>query len=167
VEGSRRAGFRHLTRQSSAPETPRALFRDLPRDADVPFLWGHQDRILERYEDRVATPDLALELPTGTGKTLIGLLVAEWRRRAHGERVLYLSPTRQLAHQVGSLASRYGIGAKVCLRPAYEGLDLWQSSEAVAVTTYSSLRAMTGAYRALAALLGTIARPPDGGPDGR
>jgi len=191
VEGSRRAGFRHLTRQSSAPETPRALFRDLPRDADVPFLWGHQDRILERYEDRVATPDLALELPTGTGKTLIGLLVAEWRRRAHGERVLYLSPTRQLAHQVGSLASRYGIGAKVCLRPAYEGLDLWQSSEAVAVTTYSSLfnyrprftapqalilddahaaddyvaghwtvivdrRAMTGAYRALAALLAPL-----------
>lgn len=94
------------------------MFRDLSRDADVRFLWGHQDRILERYEEHVGTADVALELPTGTGKTLIGLLIAEWRRQARDERVLYMCPTRQLAHQVGALAQRYGIDAQVCLRPS-------------------------------------------------
>jgi Rad3-related DNA helicase len=37
--------------------------------------------MLEGYEGQIDAADLALELPTGTGKTLIGLLIAEWRRR--------------------------------------------------------------------------------------
>lgn len=139
VEKSSRAGFRRINRKSGTPSSPRVLFRDLPRDPDVRFLWGHQDRILERYEQGAETRDLALELPTGTGKTLIGLLIAEWRRRAREERVLYLCPTRQLAHQVGALAARYGIEAEVCLRPNYTGLDLWQGGDVVAVTTYAAL----------------------------
>lgn len=134
-----RATFRHPHRTSAAPESPRTLFRDLPRDADIPFLWGHQDRILERYEGHVERTDLALELPTGTGKTLIGLLIAEWRRQARNERVLYLCPTRQLAHQVSALASSYGIRAQVSLTPTYDGLDSWQDGDAVAITTYSSI----------------------------
>jgi superfamily II DNA or RNA helicase len=60
---------------------------------------------LERYEGHVGRTDLALELPTGTGKTLVGLLIAEWRRQTGNERVLYLCATRQLAHQVSALAS--------------------------------------------------------------
>ncbi|SKT79382.1 DEAD/DEAH box helicase [Mycobacteroides abscessus subsp. massiliense] len=83
--------------------------------------------------------DLALELPTGTGKTLIGLLIAEWRRRHKRERALYVCPTRQLAHQVGAQAARYGINAKVCLKPNYDGLPHWQSSDAIAISTYSAL----------------------------
>lgn len=137
--GSQRAGFRRVTHSGEAPSSPRTLFRDLARDPEVRFLWGHQDRVLERYEERIEKLDLALELPTGTGKTLIGLLIAEWRRRARKERVLYLCPTRQLVHQVGTLAQRYGVNAQVCLRPEYKGLDLWQGGDAVAISTYSSL----------------------------
>ena len=128
-----------MARATSAPPNPRELFRDLSRDEGFPFLWGHQDRILERYEEQVETPDIALELPTGTGKTLIGLLIAEWRRQALEERVLYLCPTRQLAHQVGALAEGYGITARVCLRPEYDGLIDWQQGDALAISTYSSL----------------------------
>src|SRR4051812_44878042 len=135
----RRAGFRRISRSAAAAASPRSLFRDLPRDPDVPFLWGHQDRILEGYEAHVDVSDLALELPTGTGKTLIGLLIAEWRRRSEGERVLYLCPTRQLAHQVGALADRYGIAVAVSLRPDYAGLDRWQNGDVLAVSTYSAL----------------------------
>ena len=135
----RRAGFRRISRSTAAAASPRSLFRDLPRDPDVPFLWGHQDRILEGYEAHVDVSDLALELPTGTGKTLIGLLIAEWRRRSEGERVLYLCPTRQLAHQVGALADRYGIDVAVSLRPDYAGLDRWQNGDVLAVSTYSAL----------------------------
>jgi hypothetical protein len=95
--------------------------------------------MLEQYEEHAEARDVALELPTGTGKTLIGLLIAEWRRQARRERVLYLCPTRQLVYQVGVLAEAYGIKIETCLRPDYEGLDRWQNSDAVAVSTYSSL----------------------------
>ena len=75
----------------------------------------------------------------GTGKTLIGLLIAEWRRQRRGERALYLCPTRQLAYQVGAQAARYGINAQVCLTPEYEGLTSWQGGDAVAISTYAAL----------------------------
>jgi len=139
MNGRRRASFRHVSGAAAPADSPRALFRDLPRDPDVPFLWEHQGRILEGYEEAAEESDLALELPTGTGKTLIGLLIAEWRRRAFGERVVYLCPTRQLVHQVGALARLYGIDAQVCLRPEYEGIDRWQSGDVIAIGTYAAL----------------------------
>ncbi|ORV80839.1 hypothetical protein AWC11_27660 [Mycobacterium interjectum] len=94
---------------------------------------------MEAYEKLPAEKDLALELPTGTGKTLIGLLVAEWRRRSKRERALYVCPTRQLAHQVGAQAALYGINAMVCLAPDYDGLAMWHGGDAVAISTYSAL----------------------------
>jgi superfamily II DNA or RNA helicase len=104
VSSPKRRSFRPVEVDKHASSTPRALFRDLPRQAGVPFLWAHQDRVLEAYEQVPSEQDLALELPTGTGKTLIGLLIAEWRRRYKRERALYVCPTRQLAHQVGAQA---------------------------------------------------------------
>lgn len=135
----RRASFRRVASAGGLAANPRELFRDLQRDARVPYLWEHQGRILERYEEHFDTPHVALELPTGTGKTLIGLLIAEWRRRARGERALYLCPTRQLVHQVAALAPRYGIRAEVCLTPDYDGLEDWLEGRSLAVSTYSAL----------------------------
>ena len=139
MSSPKRPGFRSVKLDSQSPSTPRALFRDLPRESDVKFLWAHQDRVLEAYEALTSVQDLALELPTGTGKTLIGLLIAEWRRRHNRERALYVCPTRQLAHQVGAQATRYGINAKVCLKPTYDGLAQWQGGDAIAISTYSAL----------------------------
>jgi hypothetical protein len=50
------------------PPSPEALYRDLPRKPGaVPGLWLHQGDILRAYaSDHGDTPDLALELPTGT-----------------------------------------------------------------------------------------------------
>ena len=90
--------------------TPGELYHDLPRrPGAVPGLWSHQSHMLKAYTDSRNKPDLALELPTGTGKTLTGLLIAEWNRQKNNERVLYSCPTRQLAEQVRSAANREGI----------------------------------------------------------
>lgn len=45
-------------------------------------LWPAQRHVLETYSaNHVDTNDLAIELPTGAGKTLIALLIAEaWRQ---------------------------------------------------------------------------------------
>ena len=55
--------------------------------------------------------DVAIELPTGAGETLVGLLLAECRRRANSERVAYLCPNVQLARQAAVRAADYGIDA--------------------------------------------------------
>ncbi|MER5210976.1 DEAD/DEAH box helicase [Streptomyces sp. NPDC002838] len=126
--------------------TPEVLYPDLPRKpGSVPGLLVHQGDLLRRYaaEDHVSTPDLALELPTGTGKTIPALVIAEWRRRTRGERVAYACPTEQLTKQVAAAADREGIPA-VTLTGSHTAWDLtaearYVSGEAIAITTYTSV----------------------------
>ena len=82
----------------TAAENPVLLFRDLKRAPEVKFLWGHQEKVLDAYHAKhLETKDLAIELPAGTGKTLVGLLIGEFRRRNRQERVAFLCSTKQLA----------------------------------------------------------------------
>ncbi len=88
-----------LTGQS-VPETPDKLFRELTR-RKFPDVLPHQAAMMQAYAAQaVRLPDVALQLPTGSGKTLVGLLIAEWRRRKFKERIVYLCPTKQLVNQV-------------------------------------------------------------------
>ena len=139
------AKFRTTTKKSEAPESPSALFHDLSDRSDaVKYLWAHQKEILDSYHaDHLDTADVALELPTGAGKTLVGLLIAEFRRRANAERIAYLCPTRQLARQVGAQAVEYGINAHVFIgkQSRYDPSQFasYQQAEAIAITTYSGV----------------------------
>ncbi|MCA1367217.1 DEAD/DEAH box helicase [Bradyrhizobium sp. BRP14] len=105
--------FKKPATSSTVPESPDRLFLDLPR-RKYPSLYDHQGQILRSYaSNAVKASDVALQLPTGSGKTLVGLLLAEWRRRKFRERVLYLCPTRQLVNQVVSEASsKYGLNVE-------------------------------------------------------
>jgi hypothetical protein len=73
------------------------LFED-HRSTSIPKLWPWQDEVLEAYSNTAG--DAAVELPTGAGKTLIGLLVGEQHRKASRGRVAYLAGNKQLAQQV-------------------------------------------------------------------
>ena len=104
--------FKRKKKASALYDNPEALFRDR-RDRTIPGLLSHQSDILRRYqEEAFDKPNVAIELPTGSGKTLVGLLIAEYRRLTKKERVLYLCPTNQLVQQVCEQSSRkYGITA--------------------------------------------------------
>ncbi len=130
--------------QTFSTESPEALFRDL-RTRKVAGLLAHQADILRDYfHNAVSKPDVAFELPTGSGKTLVGLLLAEWRRRHFGERCVYLCTTNQLVHQVAEQAiNKYGIyvnaftGSKNEYSPT--ATSQYLNCETVAITSYSAL----------------------------
>ena len=127
------------------PPDPQSLFRNLPgRSSDIQHLWAHQDKVLSNWHSQyVDASDIALELPTGTGKTLVALLIAEFVRQTKERRVAYLCPNRQLAYQVGTLADNYSIDARVLVgrQADYdpEDYNAFEASAAVAVTTYSAI----------------------------
>jgi hypothetical protein len=135
---------RKAQQQFEAPEEM-YLRGALPRTADaVSSLWIHQGDVLRAYaDDHQDKSDLALELPTGTGKTLPGLLIAEWiRRKAEGP-VLYATPTKQLARQVLATAATEGVPARLVVGnhrhwSATDVADV-EGGEAIAITTYSSI----------------------------
>jgi superfamily II DNA or RNA helicase len=136
--------FRRVVTEHNVSQDPESLFRDLKSGSSkVQFLWSHQADILRTYMEHKDKSDIALELPTGCGKTLVGLLIGEFRRRSNGERVVYLCPTRQLAYQVGSLAEEYGINCNVFVGPQKDypqnEYSNYTMGRTIAITTYSGL----------------------------
>ncbi|TVZ06318.1 DEAD/DEAH box helicase [Trebonia kvetii] len=137
--------FKKQAARSPVPASPEALYPILSHGPDAPReLWSRQADVLRAYDALEGDPaDVAIELPTGAGKTLVGCLVAEWRRRRHQERVAYVSPTRQLAQQAAAKARLYGIPAVDLTGPhlRWDPADevSFNRGDAVAFVTYSSV----------------------------
>jgi hypothetical protein len=129
---------------SGAGNTPEEVFYSLTaRTKSHGYLRGPQQDALRDYVAVANSPDVAFELPTGSGKTLVGLLIAEWQRRRSAGRVAFLTLTNQLAAQVLDEAKRVGLsvadlrGKKEERSKAEEGRFF--SGSAIAVSTYSNL----------------------------
>lgn len=126
-------------------ETPEKLFPLLPRTgSNSDTLWPQQVDLLREYAARrVNARDLAIELPTGTGKTLTGLLIADWRRREGKGRSVFVCPTVQLVRQVMRAAEQEGIEV-VDLSGSWTKWDAaarsrYERAKATAVVTYSTI----------------------------
>jgi hypothetical protein len=136
--------FKEIQPSTTVPDSPEKLFLDLPR-RKIPGVLPHQQELMRKYaSSAIDDPDVALQLPTGSGKTLVGLLIGEWRRRKFGERVVYLVPTIQLVNQVVEQAEdKYGLTVHgfVGSRKKYDPTARanYKSGACVAVTNYSSL----------------------------
>lgn len=127
-------------------DSPERMFLDFS-DRAFKGLLTHQGHVLAEYQAKaLSAANVAIKLPTGSGKTLVGTLIAEWRRRKMQERVVYVCPTRQLAHQVVDEArTKYGmadsiapfVGRKTDYSPVDKGR--FQSGDVIAVTTYGGL----------------------------
>jgi DEAD/DEAH box helicase/Helicase C-terminal domain len=136
--------FKKSNKTTVVPENPAELFRALP-NRKFPAEMPHQKSIIESYvASALNEKDVALQLPTGSGKTLVGLLIAEWRRRKFKETVVYLCPTRQLVHQTAEQArDKYGLDVLAFAggRRNYKPADVarYRRGDVVGITTYSSL----------------------------
>ena len=136
--------FKTPSTASTVPETPDKLFRELTR-RKFPDVLPHQASMMQAYASKaISATDVALQLPTGSGKTLVGLLIAEWRRRKFRERIVYLCPTRQLVHQVAEQANeKYGltVATFVGKQRDYSPRDKtdYLQADKIAITTYSGL----------------------------
>lgn len=136
--------FTKIAPVSTAPDSPDLLFRELPR-RKFPDVLPHQQAMMQRYAaEAVNKKDVALQLPTGSGKTLVGLLIAEWRRRKFREKIIYLCPTKQLVHQaVEQAEQKYGLsvvgftGSQRNYKPT--DTTKYNQGDCIGITTYSSL----------------------------
>ncbi len=92
----------------------------------------------EFAKHHISTSDVGIELPTGEGKTLIGLLIADWALD-QGMSVAYLTGNRMLATQVvGQAAQLPGLEIRRFEGKNYPGADLddYHQAQAVGVMNY-------------------------------
>ena len=137
-------GLKRVKNTRKVYSSPLELFNDL-RPRNIPALYEHQAKLLRDYIDKgVDKSDVAIQGATGSGKTLVGLIIAEWRRRELNERPLYLCPTRQLVHQITTFATdQMGVSAEAFVGPktkfTQSAKSLWQSGKTTGIATYSAL----------------------------
>lgn len=124
--------------------TPQEMYDDY-KNRSINGIQDYQSKMLDLYmKEGIDKSDVAIELPTGTGKTLIGLLIGEYRRRKFRERVVYVCPTKQLVYQTANYATeKYGIKvvAFTGSRADYKVEDKMKftSGQVMAITNYSSI----------------------------
>lgn len=136
--------FNKLKIDSTSFKNPQEMYQD-NRRKKINGPLDYQSKMIDAYMKKgYQAKDVALELPTGAGKTLIGLLIGEFRRRKNKEKVVFVCPNNQLVNQVVDKANNvYGIKAlgftgrikdySQASKTAYDRADV------VAVTNYSSL----------------------------
>jgi predicted metal-dependent hydrolase len=91
--------FKSAAADTIVGESPNRMLRDLTRRR-IPDILPHQAEIMRSYAKLPSElPDVALQLPTGSGKTLVGFLIAEWRRRKYRERVADPERVKALLHR--------------------------------------------------------------------
>lgn len=103
-----------------------------------PSLRDSQRLVLSSYaRDHRGTPDLGIQMPTGEGKTLVALLIADWFLE-QGRSVAYLTGTRHLADQVKEEAEKLGLEAVRFAARDYGGakLDDYHQAQVVGIMNY-------------------------------
>ena len=124
--------------------SPQELYKDYKKKK-ISGILDFQSDILDKYlETGYKENNVAIELPTGSGKTLVGLLLAEYRRIKENEKVVYVCPNNQLVYQVVDKAeNEYGIPAIAFTgrQADYPSIDRndYITSKKIAVTNYSSI----------------------------
>ena len=102
-------------------------------------LRGAQAFVLDQYNNFLGANDVGVELPTGAGKTLIALLVAELWRRDY-RKVAILSANKTLARQMVSEATALGVPAVLMEGAGRDipGVDkrAYQRAQSIAVMNY-------------------------------
>ena len=125
--------------------SPQEMYEDYKKKKIKGVLDYQAEMLTEYIKDEFFNySDVALELPTGSGKTLVGLLIAEYRRRKLKEKVVYVCPNNQLVNQVVKQANEdYDIPvvAFTGKRSNYsqDAISSYFDCSKIAVTNYSSI----------------------------
>jgi len=106
-------------RRQATPTDPAGIFHRLPKPPHISDLWDSQAKALAAWNTRRRERDLVINLNTGGGKTLVGLLIGQSLLNEFKEPVLYLCPTKQLVEQTIGKAVEVGLSVT-----AYDGRDL-------------------------------------------
>ncbi|HTF06197.1 MAG TPA: DEAD/DEAH box helicase [Bacteroidia bacterium] len=91
------------------PQNPIELYQVLPHKEGYAYLRGVQEEVLNNWNARRDEKDIVCKMDTGSGKTLVGLMML-YSKIAEGiGPCLYMCPDNQLINQVVQQAGNYGI----------------------------------------------------------
>lgn len=120
---------------------PIEIFQRSPKPPGIRDLSGSQSQVLEEWFKRRDEKDIVIKLPTGGGKTLVGLLMAKSLLNEHSQPVIYLTPTNQLVEQIFAEANKcpFFSGSATVYQKGQDFPDSFLSGNSILLCTYNAL----------------------------
>src|SRR6266568_588426 len=128
------------TAPRSAIVSPMAIFKSLTLRGTVQNVWGPQAEALTAWHDKYRNEsDVVIQMNTGGGKTLVGLLIAQSLVNETKGKVLYVCPTTQLVEQVASKAAECGIPVTTYMQGQWINGQVFDTSTGPCITNYAAV----------------------------
>lgn len=115
------------------------IFDSLTLRGSVENIWGTQADALTEWHVNRDQDDLLIQMNTGGGKTLVGLLVAQSLVNELAGAVLYVCPTNQLVEQTAARAQECGLEPATYMRSSWEGRGRFDEARAPCITNYAAV----------------------------
>jgi hypothetical protein len=121
------------------PTDPLDVFNKLTLRGSIENIWEPQAEALREWSKARSDPDVVIQMNTGGGKTLVGLLVAQALLNELNRRVLYVVPNNQLVEQTLKKASEIGLQPAARYKGNWRGQEAFQAAETFCVTNYAAV----------------------------
>src|ERR1035437_313996 len=118
---------------------PYLIWESLILRGSVQDIWGSQKEALKAWHDHRTETDVQIDMTTGGGKTLVGLLAGQSLVNETAGKVLYVCPTNQLVQQTVRHAAECSIEVADYREGAWTNAEVFDSGRGMCVTSYAAL----------------------------
>lgn len=127
------------TNTRSRETDPLQIFNGLTLRGNIENIWATQTEALSEWHGARQESDLVIQMNTGGGKTLVGLLVAKSLANETGGRVIYACPTKQLIEQTSKRATECSLEVAQYMDGQWTNREIYESAKGPCLTTYAAL----------------------------
>ena len=150
-------GLKLSVASQKKPTDPLEVFNKLTLRGSIENIWEPQAEALKGWHKDREKSDIVVQMNTGGGKTLVGLMIAQSLLNELNRRVLYVVPNNQLVEQTLKQATSIGLQPATRYKSEWRNQDGFEAAETFCITNYASV--FTGFAATAAAPSGKAARP--------
>ena len=123
----------------SRPTDPEAIFKSLTLRGTVENMWGPQVEAVRGWDAIRSESDVVVEMTTGGGKTLAGLLIGQSLVNETNGKILYVCATKQLIEQTAARAQECGIPVATYFGRNWTNREAFDGCVGVCITNYAAV----------------------------
>jgi len=125
--------------EKKRPIEPEKIFKSLTLRGSIENIWEPQSRAVNEWFFGRDKADIGIEMATGGGKTLVGLLVGQSCVNELRKPGLYVCPTNQLAEQTLKVANETGLRTAAYLDGEWADASVYDESRGLCITNYAAV----------------------------
>ena len=124
---------------SKKPTDPLEVFNKLTLRGSIENIWEPQAEALKEWNKVRKNSDVVIQMNTGGGKTLVGLMVAQSLVNELNRRVLYVVPNNQLVEQTLRKAAELNIQPAARFKGQWRNQESFQAAETFCIANYAAV----------------------------